>query len=199
MTIQPDGKILAGGQFASYNGNSSNSLVRLNDDGTFDTSFTTGTGIATAVGYSAPIVNTVAVQSDGDLLVGGWFFTYQGVASNGLVRLNNNGLVDTGFNVAIGFNSTVNSLNIQTDHRIVIGGSFGAFNNTGNNDATRLNIDGSLANDFNIGSGASGDQIKTVALQADGKILLGGAFNRYNGMLSNRLSLIHISEPTRPY
>ena len=188
MTIQPDGKILAGGQFASYNGNSSNSLVRLNDDGTFDTSFTTGTGIATAVGYSAPIVNTVAVQSDGDLLVGGWFFTYQGVASNGLVRLNNNGLVDTGFNVAIGFNSTVNSLNIQTDHRIVIGGSFGAFNNTGNNDATRLNIDGSLANDFNIGSGASGDQIKTVALQADGKILLGGAFNRYNGMLSNRIA-----------
>src|SRR5262249_1632536 len=44
VALQPDGKILIGGDFNSYNGTNVNFLARLNVDGSLDTSFNTGSG-----------------------------------------------------------------------------------------------------------------------------------------------------------
>src|SRR5690606_630236 len=44
IALQPDGKILAGGDFTTFNGTTQNRIVRLNSDGTLDSSFNTGTG-----------------------------------------------------------------------------------------------------------------------------------------------------------
>mgnify|MGYP003587937521 FL=1 len=72
MVVQPDGKILAGGYFASFDGGPAPYLIRLNADGSRDNTFSqTGTGL----NYS---VESVVVQPDGKILAGGEFTSYNG-------------------------------------------------------------------------------------------------------------------------
>ena len=81
--IQSDQKILIGGEFTTYNGASANYLARLNTDGTLDTSFAANIG-------SGPDfwVNSIKIQSDGKILVGGFFYAFNGSTLIGLARLN---------------------------------------------------------------------------------------------------------------
>ena len=62
------------------------------------TPFTTNTGLGTGTGQT----NSIAIQSDGKILVGGNFTTWDGVAANRIVRLNSDGRVDTDFTRKIG-------------------------------------------------------------------------------------------------
>jgi uncharacterized delta-60 repeat protein/prepilin-type N-terminal cleavage/methylation domain-containing protein len=117
IEIQGDGKILAGGSFTAFNGLTINRIVRLNSDGSLDTSFNFGTGFNN-------IVNKISVQSDGKILVGGSFTTYQGVANNYIIRLNLDGSRDNSFNVGMGFNNIVNTINVQSNGKILVGGLF---------------------------------------------------------------------------
>jgi uncharacterized delta-60 repeat protein len=85
--LQPDGKILIGGGFTSVNGTSINRIARLNSDGSLDTSFFPGT-------ESNIIVEVIALQPDGKILVGGNFFSLDGNYSENIVRLNSDGSLD---------------------------------------------------------------------------------------------------------
>src|SRR6202008_3552614 len=79
LLVQPDGKILVGGyDFTHY------SLVRLNPDGTGDSSFTARFESANGEGLG---VDSLVRQADGTLLVGGLFSKVNGVARHTLVRL----------------------------------------------------------------------------------------------------------------
>ena len=129
LAIQSDGKIIAGGTFTSLNGATVNGIVRLNSDGTRDTTFTTNTGSGLSNAASYP-VNSIAIQSDGKILIGGAFTTFNGTTVNGIVRLNSDGTRDTTFttNIGTGFNDAIQSIVIQSDGKIVIGGFFSAFN-----------------------------------------------------------------------
>ena len=82
IALQPDGKIVVGGQFTSYDGVTQNNITRLNTDGTRDTGFSIGTG-------SSGVVNTIALQSDGKIVVGGFFLSFDNVTQNRITRLNN--------------------------------------------------------------------------------------------------------------
>ncbi len=74
FAAQSDGKILIGGVFTTYNGTSRGYVARLNSDGSLDTGF-----LATGVGASG-LVCSIAVQSDGKILIGGDFTTYNGTS-----------------------------------------------------------------------------------------------------------------------
>ncbi|MDO7873513.1 T9SS type A sorting domain-containing protein [Hymenobacter sp. ASUV-10] len=180
VAVQADGKVLAGGDFTTYNGTTANSLVRLNADGTLDASFATGTGFNS-------IVLSVAVQADGKVLVGGYFNSYNGTAGkSSLVRLNADGTLDasfatgTGFPIDPGFESGVNSLAVQADGKVLVGGSFSSYNGTATKYLVRLNADGTLDASFATGTGFD-YSVSSVAVQADGKVLVGGYFTAYNG------------------
>jgi uncharacterized delta-60 repeat protein len=81
VTIQPDGKIIAGGEFITYNSTVQNRIVRLNTDGSIDTSFHIGLGFDDNV-------NLVLLLADEKILVSGKFTNYNGVTRNKLARLN---------------------------------------------------------------------------------------------------------------
>jgi uncharacterized delta-60 repeat protein len=183
IAIQPDDKILVGGQFTTLNGITRNRLVRLNTDGTVDTAFYTNLG----TGFNST-VTTIAIQSDGKILVGGGFTTLNGVTRNRLVRLNADGTVDTAFytNLGTGFGKTVSTIAIQTDGKILVGGGFLSLNGVARNRLVRLNADGTLDTALSIGTGF-GNTVTTIAIQSDGKILVGGAFTTLNGVTRNRL------------
>jgi len=185
ISIQSDGKILAGGLFSTFTGRSQNYLIRLNSDGSKDTSFDIGSGFAGGL-FDFGFVLSTAIQSDGKILVGGGFKTYQGVSQNHLIRLNTNGSKDTSFNIGTGFNDSVLSTLIQSDGKVIVGGNFTTFSGVSQNKLIRLNSDGSKDTSFNIGSGFNSD-VNDVTIQSDGKILVGGSFTTFTGSSQNRL------------
>jgi uncharacterized delta-60 repeat protein len=185
IDTQSDGKILVGGDFTTFNGNTRNRLVRLNEDDTEDTGFYTNLG--TAFNNTINIIN---IQSDGKILAGGVFTTFNGNTRNRLVRLNSDGTEDTGFytNLGTGFNGNINLIEIQIDGKILVGGGFTTFNGNTRNRLVRLNSDGTEDTGFytNLGSGFNID-VNTIYIKTDGKILAGGSFTTFNGNTRNRM------------
>ena len=182
--VQSDGKILIGGAFTSYNGTAVNQIIRLKADSTLDTTFNpAGSGPNEAV-------DAIVVQSDGKILIGGYFTTYNGTASGHVARLNTDGSLDTAFNPA-GANSDVLALAVQSDGKILIGGDFTTYNGTATDFTARLNSDGSLDTAFNSSGDGANDYVVALAVQSDGKILIGGAFNTYNGTTAPYLARLN--------
>lgn len=179
ITIQSDGKTIIGGDFNFYNSTVANRLVRLNSDGTIDNSFNIGSGFNGEV-------KDVKIQTDGKVLVGGNFTTFNGNNINRLVRLNSDGSIDLTFNINSGFNDVVKSLIIQTDGKIIVGGAFTSFSNGTKNRIVRLNQNGIEDNTFVIGTGFD-NSVNAMDLQTDGKIIIVGEFTYYNASLSNRI------------
>jgi uncharacterized delta-60 repeat protein len=186
LAVQTDGKILAGGNFTTYQGVSANRIIRLNIDGSRDTSFNIGTGFD-------DFVSTLAVQTDGKILVSGPLGNYQGESTSAIIRLNVNGSRDTSFDLGTGFDASVSTLSVQSDGKILVGGGFSSYQGVSANKIIRLNIDGSRDTSFNIGTGF-GDSVsvRILAVQSDGKILAGGDFNAYQGVSANKIIRLNI-------
>ncbi len=183
ISIQSDGKIIIGGYFTTYNGTSRNCIARLNADGTLDAAFNPGTG-------PNNWVQTTAIQSDGKIIIGGAFSSYNGITTNCIARLNDNGTLDATFNPGTGANGFVETTAIQNDGKIIIGGYFTSYNGTMINRIARLNTDGTIDATFNPGTGANGS-VETTVIQNDGKIIIGGDFTSYNGTTMNRIARIN--------
>jgi uncharacterized delta-60 repeat protein len=179
IVIQPDGKILCGGDFTSYKGLVENRIIRLNSDGTKDLTFDN------SVGFDA-VVDSIVLQPDGKILCGGQFTTYKGLTENRIIRLNSDGSKDVTFDNSIGFDNRVFEIALQPDGKILCGGVFTTYKGITNNSIIRLNSDGTkdLTFDNSIGFDA---QVNTISIQTDGKILCGGQFTTYKGVTNNRI------------
>lgn len=181
IALQNDGKIIAAGSFNSYKGTAIKKVIRLLPNGDLDTSFNINMD-------PDKTPNQLVIQPDSKILVGGEFSTFNGVASNRLIRLNVDGSVDTSFNVGTGFVGFVYAITLQNDGKILVGGSFTSFNGQSNRRIVRLNPDGSQDTSFNSGSGFSNGIVRTIAVQTNGSILLGGSFSsKYNGINVKRM------------
>ena len=187
ITYQPDGKIIIGGAFSYYNNIGRKYIARLNNDGSLDTTFNPGSG---PINY----VYSTAVQPDGKIFIGGIFTNYSGTIRPGIARLNSDGTLDTTFNPGFG-GVTVYAISLLNDGKIIIGGDFSSFNSvSGYNRIARLNSDGSIDTTFNPGSGVgntTGEAVKAVAVQSDGKIIIGGSFSSYNGTPIKGIARLH--------
>jgi len=182
MVTQSDGKLIVGGDFTTYSGSTNNYLVRINSDGTKDTTFT-----ATLNGS----VYTAAVQSDGKIVIGGTFATVNSVTVPRLARLNSDGTRDTTWNPGTtGASSTVSDIKIQSDGKILAIGSFTAYSGSAKNYIVRTQTSGAIDNTFNIGTGFNNIPYN-VYVQSDGKIIVGGTFITYSGSTNNRIVRIN--------
>lgn len=182
LALQPDGKLLVGGPFTAFTPYGAlqytrRHIARLNPDGSIDPAFDPNADSS---------VEVVAVQPDGKVLIGGNFLD---LAPNGgpsvtrhfIARLDaDDGSVETAFNPNPNTNGSVRALVLQPDGRIVVGGSFSSFAPNGGatvarSRLARLNADGSVDMSFDPGSNAN-MILRALALQADGRILVGGDF-----------------------
>jgi uncharacterized delta-60 repeat protein len=182
VVVQPDGKVLIGGDFIGYNDVLRQRIARINTDGSLDTSFPSN-------GTDGRI-DAVALQADGKILIGGIFTEVGGVTRNGIARLNADGSRDDTFNPGTGANGAVRFVSVQTDGKILINGAFTSYDGTARNRIARLNADGSLDTTFNPGTGANASVRQTV-VQDDGRILIGGDLTAYDGTLINGIARIN--------
>jgi uncharacterized delta-60 repeat protein len=191
-SIQFDGKLIVGGGFSSFNGIGRNNILRLNSDGSLDNTFNPGSGFDTGV-------SSTAIQSDGKLIVGGGFTSFNGISRNGITRLNSDGSIDNSFNIGSGCSgsiASVLSLAIQTDGKILIGGLFTSFNGINNKSIARLNINGTLDNSFNTGTGfidsnnGTEGLISSILTLSDDKFVATGEYSSFNGVNRNKISRI---------
>jgi uncharacterized delta-60 repeat protein len=166
IAIQPDGKILLGGDFTKVNGLTQNNLTRLNADGTVDSQFVSLVG-------ADDIVRVILVQKDGRIVVAGGFWTINGASWQGVARLNADGSVDPTFGQFSKANADIVAAAVQADGKIVIGGAFTEVNGVSRNYLARLNTDGSLDATF---SAPADYNVRALAVRPDGKILVGGQF-----------------------
>ena len=170
VAVQPDGKILAGGDFDQVNFTNRGIIARFNPDGSLDQSFTTPIGHdANPQIYST--VYDIAVQPDGRILVAGEFTL--GTTRKYLVRLNPDGSLDNSFNANV--NALIYRVVLQPDGRIIIGSnSLQTVDGVWVNYLARLNPDGSL--ETPLGAIGGWGSVFAIALQPDGKIVVGGSF-----------------------
>lgn len=189
-TFSP-GKVYVGGSFTNYNGTTSNRIIRLNSNGTVDSSFNIGNGFNNPVTCLA-----VALDGSGDVFVGGQFTAFDGTTRNRIARINLNGTLNGTFLPTTGANGTVSAVSAAVDGSgdIYISGSFTTYNGTGTN-ATRLariNSNGTLDAGFATGVGANNNVLTFVALH-DGtfRIAGGGQFTQVSGTGGiNRIGIV---------
>ncbi|WP_375436715.1 T9SS type A sorting domain-containing protein [uncultured Hymenobacter sp.] len=187
IVLQPDGKILVGGGFTTFNGQPLPLVVRLNSDGSIDPSFTFGSSI------SIRQISGIALQPDGKILVGSGATLNGGIQTSGLVRLLPNGAIDSSFNIGTNLTQggTISAILVQADGSILIGGSFDNFNSNGQQLRwlVRLTSAGMVdpsfvVNTTNINLGP----IAALAQQPDGKLLIGGSFIQVDGQPAGRIA-----------
>lgn len=185
VLVQPDGKIVLAGYAYSGTTNSDYAVLRLLANGTIDSSFGTNGMVMTDFSYGPDYAFTAALQADGKILVAG-------AASDapngnvGIVRYNTNGTLDNTFN-GTGIVSTDMtgdydmgySMQVQTDGKIVVAG-YAHLNNHYVFSVARYLTNGTLDNTFGTNGytltpvGTQEDIGIEMAIQADGKIVVGG-------------------------
>ncbi len=175
LAVQPDGKILLAGDFLVVNGAARKTLARVNSDGSLDSTFNFG-------GITSETITKIRVQADGKILLAG-SFTVNNTSNLGLARLNPDGSVDTTFMPLV---SGVSDIAIQSNGKIIIGGGFNSVNGQSRIGLARLNSDGTTDASFNP-LFASSTNIRSVVVQPDGKIVVGGAFSAVNGFARSNL------------
>jgi uncharacterized delta-60 repeat protein len=172
--VQPDGKILIGGNFTTVLGMTRNNIARLNTDGTLDTAFNPNAN---------DLVYSIAVQADGKILAGGRFTTIGGQTRSRIARLDaTTGLADSFDPNA---NAEVDAIAVQADGKILAGGFFTSIGGQTRNHIARL--DPVTGFDDSFDPGANG-VVRSIAVQADGKILAGGSFSSIGGQTRRRIA-----------
>jgi len=171
LIVLDDGKILFSGYASDSSTGQWRSILRLNIDGTIDTTF---------VCKSNSYVYQIEPQPDGKLIIVGGFSAYDGVSRGRVARIDANGALDTSFNPGTGANSVIYGSALQPDGKIVLVGYFTTFNGGVANRIVRVNSDGSVDSGFNTGTGANAS-IDAMTVRPDGEIWIGGTFTDYNG------------------
>ncbi len=200
--LQADGKLVIAGQFAKVNGITRGNIARLNPDGSLDASFAAGAGTNGSI-------SSIVAQPDGKFVITGFFSTYDGVSRlSGAARLNADGSLDASFDpgAVLGEDATENpsapgtplhpgavaSATLQPDNKIVVTGYFyraftGPATSVSRSGIARFNADGSFDPTFDPGTGLvltsspGSEQGSFIVAQSDGRLVVEGNFNQYNG------------------
>ena len=181
MAVQPDGKVIIGGSFASYSGSTRASVARIANDGSLDSSFNCSVD---------SYIYAMALQPDGKVVLAGVFNSVNGTARGHLARVNSDGSIERNFNSTLGANDEIKTVTVLPNGKLVIAGSFTQYNSTNRQFVARLNADGNLDGTFKPDA-IAGAFVSQVAYQKDGKLFIVGPFTAVNGIARNGLARLN--------
>lgn len=186
--IDDNGKIFAFGSFSNYSGSSCAGTIRINDNGTVDTSYA-------SPGFNGVVTSARKAPGNKIYCTG----TFNNIR-NRILRLNNDGTVDTSFNVGAGANNTISinypfNFDLDSSNRVVVVGNFTAYSGSAVNRIVRINPDGTRDLTFNVGgtgltagSGVPNQQAGSVKIDEYGRIYITGTYTVYNGVTINKIA-----------
>jgi len=182
LAVASNGQVLAGGYFSTAAGQPRGRIARFHTNGALDTTF------AVTNGADLGVTEVVALP-DGKVLIGGDFTTFDGVTRRHVARLNTNGTLDVTFDPAASIDTDwFFALNAQADGKVLIGGSFGFVQGQPKQMLARLHADGALDTTFNPGGSGPSSTVNFINVLPDGKLLIGGWFEHYNGQPRKRIA-----------
>ncbi len=200
LALQNDGRVLVGGSFSTLNGAALPGLARINPDLSIDATFRPSLELGAEV-------HRIALQGDGKVIIAGLFESVAGKKQEQIARLFSDGSLDRTFHpttipvsqriATAQWIPAVQALAVQPDGRVLIGGIFTNVNGVARSGLARLNTDGTLHTNFlsqfsnfqpwNPG----GDYVGAIAIQPDGRILVGGSFNEIQQMPHNGIARLY--------
>ncbi len=185
MAVQPDGKIIVGGDFTSYNNQTANRLVRLMPDGAIDPAFIVGAG------PDYPVYDIQLIDTD-KILIAGVFGTYQGADASNIIFLNQGGSINTTLNVNIGTgtNGRIRKLHRNGNYIYVIG-DFNYYNGNLRKHIVRINLDGSFDPSFDVGQGDNG--LLNDAVVLGDKIYVVGQFTSFSNFATSYMARLKLN------
>ena len=160
MVIQPDNKIVVGGEFFTFSGVTAPKVIRLNSDGSIDNTFLTNIGSGVPGGTSSGrVVYSVDLQSNGKIVFTHNANSFDGNDSRGITRLESDGTFDSTLNVS-GFtdydnnpssgNADVRKVIVLSDDSMIVCGLFTQYDATGTTGITKLTSGGTLDTSFSF-------------------------------------------------
>jgi uncharacterized delta-60 repeat protein len=201
ILIDNDGKPLIGGEFGGQSFGQ-RSFARLGANGLDELSFSPTLWFDyDQLDRGIPTVNGMALQPDGKIVLVGRFNQVggrigYGTARNGIVRFNADSSLDRTFRPGFGIETnarnwfgtdiSARSVALQADGKIIVGGKFTNINGNVSMNLARIKENGSFDESFRVGSGPNGE-VRAIAFQADGNILIGGVFSEVNGVARGRM------------
>ena len=148
--------------------------------GTFDASFQSGMGLGDGS------ASCLLILPDDNILVGGFFSSYDASARNNLVKLEANGQIDNSFYTGSGIDQddayfiNVETISPSGSGGYYVGGSFYTYNGVDRRNIVRIHGDGALDPAFDPGTGFMGI-VLDIAVQMGNRPLIAGGFGSYNG------------------
>lgn len=185
VDIAQDGTILFCGSFITVNGIPSiNRIARLYPDGRLD--------VDTVSTVAGGLLKTIVSLPNGMVLLGGAFTSVGGASRQRMARVGWTGANDSSFADPQFTGGQVSSIGVQPNGQYIVGGEFTGAGGTARSYLARINsngtLDGAFAPTFNTGG-----WIGAVAIQQDGKILIGGNFTAVNGTTRTRFARLNAS------
>ncbi|HKP05111.1 MAG TPA: delta-60 repeat domain-containing protein [Chthoniobacterales bacterium] len=185
LALQTDGKVVVAGSFTSYDGTSHNNVLRMNPDGTLDSSFDAQTDRST---------RTLLIQPDGKILISGDFSEVNGLLRRRIARLNSDGTLDLSFDPGTGPDQSIGALEQDSQGNIYAGGDFTVFDGKPRLSIVKLSSTGEVDPLFNPGGGGANGPPGVWALtrpDSSGNIVIGGSFTTYNGVTMHRIARVN--------
>lgn len=183
-----DGKILIGGEFSIYDGiEDVGGVVLIDSNGNLDLEFNRdGEGADDSI-------TTFFEFNEREILVGGYFSTFNDHKRIGVVKIDYAGNVDEGFSTDFTTQAYIDCITLDQDQRVLISGGFNNVSNTEYAGVARLNKNGTIDTRFDIGKGIYQEAAIFMEAIKDRKILIGGRFPTIDGKPRNGLAVLDYS------
>lgn len=203
IALQTDGKLIVAGDFTEFNGTTQNSIVRLNTDGSIDSSFSSNTGpgryFSSSDFTSHRAVETISLQDDGKIIIGGNFNRYDGVPISKVARLNSDGTLDTNFNNIDDEGTSVAPVIasfVTSNNKILTGGAFKNLKEYRKSSIAQLNFDGTMDLSFNQTFGPSegyfATKINSIQPSHNDSYYVAGVFREYDDIFSRNIARLNL-------
>lgn len=172
ITIESTGKIYIGGNFTNYNGTSVTHFLRLNANGSIDTTLTPPS-------IGGDIVSDILCVSADYIAIVGDFYVWNSVACGNMFAIHANGAKITGFNVSPGADARINCIAVADSTHLYVGGDFSSINSVDSSKFARINLSGAITTDVDNPSGFN-YEVKGIAVSGT-NVFVCGSFWLLNG------------------
>ncbi len=189
LVLLSDGSIIIVGAFSTFNGNPASGICKVNSNGIFDTTFATNAG----TGFNGAAYSIKQYLNTNSVVIGGAFSTYNGVASQKVIKITSTGTIAPGWSNTNTINNTVFAVEVQSDGQIFAGGFVTLINGNPAEELFRMTANGAIEPTFTP-IFAIANIITLNYNPVDNVLFAGGQFTNCNGISVGNIAALAVED-----